>query len=172
MARPPRGVGQMLLTAHDFERENAKNNILSTLGVLPRDIVTIINENDTVATDELNLGDNDQLAARIATLVKAEILILLTDIDGVFNKDPRKHEDATIKRVLSFDELTEEFIESCGGGTSTNGTGGMASKLRAARIASADNIQTFIANGKRPGVLSAIVREEQVGTEIRPRLAA
>lgn len=172
VATPHRITSQMLLTANDLEREDGRRNILDMLEVLPRDIVTIVNENDTVATEELNLGDNDQLAAKIALLVHAEILVLLTDTDGVFDKDPKQHQNARLIHELPFDDLTDAFIESCGAGKSSNGTGGMASKLRAARMASAENIQTFIANGKRPGVLSAIAEGRPVGTEITPRHTA
>lgn len=172
LATPHRTTSQMLLTRHDFDREEGRRNMLDMLKSLPRSIVTIVNENDTVATDELNLGDNDQLAARMALLVRAELLILLTDTDGVFNKDPKQHTDARLIHELPLDQLTEELIASCGVGKSSNGTGGMASKLRAAAMAANGHIQTFIANGKREGVLAAILNEQPVGTEIKPRIAA
>lgn len=168
MAKPQRVTSQMLLTAHDFQRQDGRRNILNMLRVLPRETVTVVNENDTVATEELNLGDNDQLAAQMAILVQARVLILLTDTDGVFDKNPKEHKDGKLINELPLEQLTESFIECCkSGGKSSNGTGGMASKLKAAKTVSEKNIEVFIANGKKAGILSSIIEKEQGGTRIK-----
>ncbi len=167
-AIPSRLVSQMLLTADNFTRDDERNNMLAMLDELSDRAVPVVNENDTVATKELTLGDNDQLAAKIARLVRANLLVLFTDTEGVFNENPKDNPDARLIHELPVEMITEDFIRACGAGKSTNGTGGMASKLDAARIAALAGIPTTIAYGKRPSNLSAIVRGEKVGTRILP----
>lgn len=156
-------VAQLLLTAPDLECEdrhakfNNTMNKLLELGVLP-----IINENDTVATEEIEFGDNDTLAARIAVSVRAELLVLLSDIDGLYTADPRKNTDATLIREVY--EITDE-IAALGGDAGTSlGTGGMQTKLRAARMATDAGCDMIIANGAEPERLYEIFDGTPVGT--------
>ena len=156
-------VGQILLTREDIENEkrcaNFRNTIfrLLELGALP-----IINENDTVATDEIVIGDNDTLAAIVAANVEADLLVLLSDIDGLYTKDPRHNKDAELLAVVP--ELTPEIL-SCGEGKGTSlGTGGMKTKLHAAEIATEAGMDMIIANGAEPMNLYRIIDGEPLGT--------
>ncbi|MBQ8381335.1 MAG: glutamate 5-kinase [Clostridia bacterium] len=156
-------TAQILLTAPDLQVsdrhekfENTAEKLLS-LGVLP-----IINENDTVSTEEIEFGDNDTLAAKVAEGVKAELLILLSDIDGLYSADPKKHPDATmIKEVYRIDESIEALAE--GAGTKL-GTGGMVTKIRAAKIATESGCDMIIMNGNDPELLYTAVSGEGIGT--------
>ena len=156
-------VAQMLLTAPDLKTEdrhakfeNTMNKLLE-FGVLP-----IINENDTVATDEIVFGDNDTLAAMVAVSVKADLLVLMSDIDGLYTADPHKDKDA--KLIERVDELTEEIMSLGGGSGSELGTGGMVTKLRAAKIATEDGCDMIIMNGSYPELLYNIIDNTPVGT--------
>lgn len=162
-ALAPRPVAQLLLSAGDVrDREryvNAKHALEASLrlGAVP-----VVNENDSVATQELKLGDNDTLSAWVAYLVDADALIILTDVDGLYEADPRTHPGA--RRVEVVHDLGR--AEAMAGGTgSSRGTGGMASKLRAARIASDAGIETWIVGGGGAG-LEALARGEAPGTRI------
>ena len=156
-------VAQILLTGEDVENEKRRTNFHNTmfrlleLGALP-----IINENDTVATEEIGIGDNDTLSAFVAVSVGADMLVLLSDIDGLFTADPHKDPNATlIERVDGIDD----YIRSLGGGKgSALGTGGMATKLRAAEIATEGGCDMIIANGADPDCLYAIAEGKPVGT--------
>ena len=156
-------VAQILLTAPDLkceDRHKKFENTVNTLlefGVLP-----IINENDTVATEEIEFGDNDTLAALVAEGVGAELLILLSDIDGLYTGDPKTDPTATlISEVLV---ITPE-IEALGGGAGSElGTGGMLTKLRAAKIATEAGCDMIIANGAYPDLLYSIMDGEKIGT--------
>lgn len=156
-------VGQILLTSYDVENDISHTNFKNTLfklleiGVLP-----IINENDTVATEEIGIGDNDTLAAIVATSVEADLLILLSDIDGLYTSDPHENPDATL--IPTVETLTDEIIKLGGGVGSTLGTGGMATKLRAARICTDAGCDMIIANGSNPEILYSIADGESVGT--------
>ena len=156
-------VAQILLTAPDLKTEdrhakfeNTMNKLLE-FGVLP-----IINENDTVATDEIVFGDNDTLAAMVAVSVKADLLVLMSDIDGLYTADPHKDKDA--KLIERVDELTEEIMSLGGGSGSELGTGGMVTKLRAAKIATQDGCDMIIMNGSYPELLYNIIDNTPVGT--------
>ena len=158
---------QVLLAYDDLQNRrrfvNAKNTLreLLRLGVLP-----IVNENDSVAVDELRVGDNDNLAAHVAVLVDADILIILSDIDGLFDADPRQSPNAhLISHVETLDAAVFAFA---GGSGSTVGTGGMRTKLEAASKASARGIATVIANGRRAEVLEQLGRGECPGTLFKP----
>ena len=130
-------------------------------------MVPIINENDTVATDELKFGDNDNLAALICNLVGADLLVLLTDIDGLFDQDPREHPDA---RLLHQVETINAGIERAAGKRpGALGRGGMVSKLQAAKKAGAAGLPTLIANGLTPGILEKIFTGHEVGTLFLPQ---
>ena len=142
-------VAQLLITAPDIEeggvrKQNFHNTLarLLELGALP-----VINENDTISTEEFGIGDNDTLSAIVAVTIQADLLILLSDIDGLFDGDPRKNPDA---KLIDTVEKIDEHIISLGGGSGSNlGTGGMATKLRAAQMATAAGCEMVIANGQK-----------------------
>lgn len=163
-------VAQILITGEDIEHSERKVNFentmcrLLTLGAIP-----IINENDSIATDEIVIGDNDTLGAIVATAINADLLILLSDIDGLFTADPRKDKNAVLLSRVT--EITSEIEEMTGGAGSTFGTGGMATKIKAAKIATDAGIDMIIANGKEPKVLYDIVEGKPVGTRFISRKA-
>lgn len=155
---------QILMTKNtivdDLNRYNAHNTFsqLLKMGVIP-----IVNENDTVATYEIEIGDNDTLSAIVAALVHADLLILLSDIDGLYTDDPRKNPDAVF--IPQVDKLTEELLAMGKGSTGSNvGTGGMNTKLQAARIATSSGVDMVIANSKDIGVLHRILEGREEGT--------
>ncbi len=156
-------VAQLLITAPDIEDSVRGDNFKSTilrlieLGALP-----IINENDTVATEEIAVGDNDTLSALVAKSCNADILVLLTDIDGLYTSDPREDKNARLIEKVS--EITPEIIKVAGGKGSSLGTGGMVTKLHAAQICMKNNIDMIIANGARPEVLYDILDGKNAGT--------
>ena len=156
-------VAQILLTADDLRTPERHTNFENTMKrLLEMQVLPIINENDTVATEEIGIGDNDTLSAFVAVSVGADILVLLSDIDGLFTADPHKDPTATlIERV----DRIDEYILSLGGGKgSALGTGGMATKLRAAEIATEGGCDMIIANGADPDLLYAIAEGKSVGT--------
>ena len=156
-------VAQILLTSADFESqirfENFKNtmNRLLELGAIP-----IVNENDTVATDEIVIGDNDTLAAMVSVAIHADLLVLLSDIDGLYTADPHKSSDA--KLIDTVEEITPEIIALAGGKGSELGTGGMTTKLKAAKIVTESGTDMVIANGDDPDILYDIVDGKDIGT--------
>ena len=156
-------TAQILLSGSDFEKDESHINIKNTLNRLfEMNVIPIINENDTVATNEISIGDNDTLAAVVAESVNADLLVLFTDIDGLYTADPRK--DSNAKLLSKVEDLTDEII-SLGEGNGTKlGTGGMKTKLCAAKIATDAGIDMVIANGKDPKKLQNIVNGESVGT--------
>ena len=156
-------VAQILLTGEDVENEKRRTNFHNTmfrlleLGALP-----IINENDTVATDEIVIGDNDTLGAIVAKNIDADLLVLLSDIDGLYTADPRKNADAKLIPVV--ESLTPEILALAEGKGSDLGTGGMKTKLRAAQIATEVGMDMIIANGADPMILYKIIDGEPFGT--------
>ncbi len=161
-------VAQILLTHDDLAARsrflNARNTLFTLLqwGVLP-----IINENDTVATDELKFGDNDNLAALICNLVEADLLILLTNTDGLYARDPREDPDAPL---LTLVETTDpQLAKAAGRRPSAMGRGGMVSKIQAVKKAAGLGIPSLIANGLTPGILAAIFAGKEVGTLCLPQ---
>ena len=156
-------VAQILLTGEDVEhserRENFENTMerLLELGSLP-----IINENDTVATAEIKVGDNDTLGAIVARCVKADLLVLLSDIEGLYTADPRK--DSSAKLIPVVEEVTPEIEALAGGVGSGLATGGMATKLRAAKMVAEVGCDMIITNGEHPEVLYDIAEGKAVGT--------
>jgi glutamate 5-kinase len=136
---------QCLLSYSDFEKEESKTNITNTINVLVNNnYIPIINENDTVATDEIKFGDNDKLAALTASLLKVDLLIIATNTNGIYTKASIKNgTPETIKEVTDFDYLTSEVVNS----KSSHGSGGMQSKIEAAKVAKKANIETWIVNG-------------------------
>ena len=156
-------VGQILITGEDFEVENRRINLENTLfRLLELGAIPVINENDTIATDEISVGDNDTLSAMVASAVKTDLLILLSDIDGLYTADP--HTDKNARFISEVPEITPE-IEALGGGSVSGlGTGGMSTKLKAARMAFENGFDMVIANGVNPEALYDIVDGKRVGT--------
>jgi glutamate 5-kinase len=163
------GVAQILLTRPDFTRRKRINNAMMTMEELfRRRIIPIVNENDTVSVDELKFGDNDMLSALTANLVKAERLIIVTDTDGLYTGDPRK--DPHASRIDRVEEINERIIHYAGGAGSAVGTGGMRSKIEAARIAVRGGIPVFIGKVSEPGDLKLAVGGLGKGTYFDTRL--
>ncbi|MBB6449407.1 glutamate 5-kinase [Geomicrobium halophilum] len=158
------GVAQLLLTRESFQQEHQYNNAYATLQeLLKRRIIPIINENDSIAVEELTFGDNDWLASLVAGLIKADTLILLTDVNGVYDRAP-KHPNA--HKMERIENVSSELLSQAGSQQSTFGTGGMRSKLEAARNAQSFGIETFIGKGDDLIALKAIIRGEGDGTYI------
>lgn len=159
-----RKVAQILLTREDFSDRkryiNSKNTIsaLISFGIIP-----IINENDTVATEEIRFGDNDHLASLVAGLVGAERFVILSDVDGLFSRDPRVDASATL--ISSVDEITPGIERIAGGAGTVVGTGGMYSKVLAAKRAVYNGITVNIINGKKPGTIISLLKGSHAGTE-------
>ncbi len=156
-------VAQVLIIADDLKSQERSQHFGNTmerllqLGALP-----VINENDTVATEELSSSDNDTLSAKVAAAVGADLLILLSDIDGLYSADP--HIDANAKLIPVVEEITQEICCIAGGSVSGLGTGGMATKVNAAKICVANGVDMVIANGSAPEILYDIVDGKNVGT--------
>lgn len=163
-------VAQILITGDDVEHENRRHNFENTvLRLLQLGVLPIINENDTISTDEIVIGDNDTLGAIVAKAVNADLFILLSDIDGLFTADPHKDENAQLISVV--EEITPEIEKMTGGAGSKLGTGGMTTKLKAAVTANAAGIDMVIANGKNPKLLYDIVDGKSVGTKFLAKKA-
>lgn len=163
-----RKVAQVLLTRDDFSERvrylNSRNTIITLLsyGVIP-----IINENDTVSTDEIKFGDNDQLAALVSGFIDAERLIILSDVKGLYSSDPTKNPEAKIIPFVS--EITPEFEAMAGGAGSIVGTGGMYSKILAAKKAVSYGITVNIISGKKSGLIASLLKGVHHGTEFKPQ---
>ena len=156
-------VAQILITAADIRSEERHRNFSATMErLLEMGVIPIINENDTVATDELGIGDNDTLAAIVAESTKADLLVLLSDIDGLFTADPHTNPDA--ERIRDVYELTDEVMALGGGSGSALGTGGMRTKLGAARLCMDCGCDMIIANGACPTVLYDLLEGKDAGT--------
>ncbi len=157
-------VAQILLTGLDLEDPTRYHNIKNTMTrLLELNVLPIINENDTVNTDEISVGDNDTLGAIVAVSMHADLLVLLSDIDGLYTADP--HKDSSAKLIDTIDDITPE-IESLGGRSRSGlGTGGMATKLSAAKRCIARGTDVIIANGSSPSVLYDVVEGKAVGTK-------
>lgn len=159
-------TAQILLTAGDFDSRPRYLNVRNTiLTLFEWDVLPIINENDTVSVAEIKFGDNDHLAAMVTNLLQAPLLILLTVVDGLYAGDPR---DPAAPKLDTVPEIDAAVMNLAGGGASSLGTGGMRSKLRAARLATAAGESVIMANGTNPGVLDAIFAAEPVGTLFLP----
>ncbi len=166
-------LAQVLLTRTDLADRrrylNARNTLTALLshGALP-----IINENDTVATEEIRVGDNDNLSALVANVVEADMLILLTDQSGLFTADPRSNPDAKLVEEINTPEIPQEIWEAASGSGTKLGTGGMVTKLQAADLARRSGTTVVIAQGTEPNVLSRLANGEQVGTRFAPVISA
>ena len=160
-------VAQILLTHADLRNRGRYLNARNTLQtLLAYGVIPIINENDTVAVDEIRFGDNDSLSAMVCNLIDADTLIILTDIDGLYSADPRLDPDAALIPEV---ETLDRRIETLAGRTThATGRGGMYSKIQAAKIAGASGIHTYIANGLRPGIIQQVLDGEALCTHIHP----
>lgn len=156
-------VAQILLTGSDVRDEGRSQNLRNTMDKLfEMNALPVINENDTVSTEEIGVGDNDTLAAIVSVEAKADLLILLSDIDGLYSADPKK--DPSAKIISRVEELTDEIMALGGEAGSSLGTGGMQTKLNAARICMNNGIDMIITNGAYPEVLYDIEAGQAVGT--------
>lgn len=156
-------VAQILLTYDVIQEEEKNRNAHNAFAkLLEMKAIPIVNENDSVATDEIEIGDNDRLSAMVATLCQAELLVLLSDIDGMFTADPKK--DPNAKRLSVIDTINEDIERAASGAGSAFGTGGMVTKIMAAKICDEAGIDTMIANGDQPEILFDIIDGKDVGT--------
>ena len=161
-------IGQLLITRSDFEngerRANLSNSFekLFEFGAIP-----VINENDSIAVEEIVFGDNDTLSAMVAKLVNADALIILSDIDGLYSGNPREDESAYLIPVV--EEITDELMSIAGTKGSTRGTGGMVTKLHAAQIAMDAGIDTVVMNGAQPEDIYRLLDGRQIGTYFKAK---
>ena len=159
-------VAQILLTGDDIQDEERRTNFQNTLyRLLELKALPVINENDTIATREIAVGDNDTLGAIVASCARADLLVLMTDIDGLYPADPKSDPGAEL--IQTVDELTPEILALAGDKGSDLATGGMVTKLHAAEIALAAGVEMVICNGSAPGCLYDIVEGKPVGTRFR-----
>ncbi len=157
-------VAQMLLTWEDFDHENRLRNLRSTLErLLQLGAIPIVNENDSIAIEEYSLGDNDTLAALVAQCIHADLVVLLSDIDGLFTADP--HSDPNARLIPVVEEITPEIERLAGGAGSSLGTGGMLTKVIAAKRATNAGVDMIITNGAHAEVLYDILEGKPVGTK-------
>ena len=164
-------VAQLLITGEDVASEKRHRNFSNTLNrLLELGALPIINENDTVATEEIVIGDNDTLAAIVAKSVDAQLLVLLSDIDGLYDADP--HHNPQARLIPEVDTLSEQILALAGGKGSALGTGGMVTKLRAAAISTAAGCEMVIANGRDPQILYGIAEGKRIGTRFLAKKGA
>jgi len=155
-------VGQVLLTKDVVTNEKMHKNAVNTfVRLLKYGVIPIVNENDTVSTDEIEFGDNDTLSAYVANIVKADLLVLLTDIDGLYDRNPA---DDGAKLISEVAEITDTIRNMAGGAGSKLGTGGMETKIIAAEIATASGTETLILSGEKPSLLYEALEGAEVGT--------
>jgi len=160
-------TAQVLLTGEDLASRQRFLNARSTLdALLGFGIIPIINENDTVVVDEIKFGDNDNLSALVTNVAEAHLLLILTDIEGLYSADPNTHPEATYIPLVKV--ITREVERAAGGAGSALGTGGMATKVAAAKKAGKNGVATIMVSGKRDGIISAAMRGEDVGTLFLP----
>jgi glutamate 5-kinase len=163
-------VAQVLLTREDIGNRGRYLNARDTLSTLiDRRIVPIINENDTTATHEIRVGDNDNLSAMVATLLEADLLVILTDQPGLFTADPRHNADAQL--ISAITRIDDETWALAGEAGTALGTGGMVTKIQAAQLASRSGVTTIIASGKQHDALERLARGEAVGTRFEPTIS-
>ena len=156
-------VAQILLTGEDLREDKRHTNFINTIfRLLELGVIPIINENDTIATEEVSVGDNDTLGALVAESIQADLLVILSDIDGLYSADPRL--DPTAELIPVVRELTPEILAFAGGEGSSFGTGGMTTKLSAAAICMKAGTDMIILNGTQPEILYEIIDGKPVGT--------
>ncbi len=159
-------VAQILITKEDIADAERKNHFENTIfRLLEIGAMPIINENDTVSTAEISVGDNDTLAAHASVCAKANLLVLISDIDGMYSSDPRR--DANAKLIPIVNKIDENIIQLAGGAGSALGTGGMATKIKAADICLKNGIDMLIINGNNPAALYGAINGEDVGTRFK-----
>jgi len=154
-------IGQVLLSKDDFSKSKC-DHTRDTFNCLLQHIIPIVNENDTMATQETRIGDNDNLAALVANLIQADTIILLTDQEGLYTADPRFNPDAKLISIVKY--IDETIVAFATGSSTSVGTGGMATKIEAAQMASRAGIRTIIASSTLPNVLIDLVEGKQIGT--------
>lgn len=160
-------VAQILLTRDDLSQRGRYLNARDTLMTLiEHRIIPIINENDTIATEEIRVGDNDNLSALVASILDADLLIILTDQPGVFTDDPRKNPQAAL--IQTIEHISDDLFLLAGGAGTTMGTGGMFTKIQAAQVATRSGVKTVIASGSEPDVITRLADGELIGTHILP----
>ena len=158
-------TAQVLLTWDDLSNRERYLNARDTLGTLiEHNIIPIVNENDTIATQEIRVGDNDNLSAMVASLVDADLLIILTDQPGIYTADPRVDPQAALIEDIA--QISDDLFALAGGAGSSSGTGGMVTKLQAAQVASRSGIQTIIASGSESDIIRRLAAGEKIGTHI------
>ena len=156
-------IGQLLITKSDVENDERRNNLINAFNtMLEYGAIPIVNENDSVAVEEIVYGDNDSLSAIVAKLIGADALVILTDIDGLFDGNPQENPDARLIPVV--DEITSEIKALAGDAGSNRGTGGMITKLNAAEITTSAGIDTFIMSGTDPREIYKLIDGHQTGT--------
>ena len=161
-------IAQILLNAEDIQQEEKKENLINTFdALLEMGIIPVVNENDSVSYTEIEseerlFGDNDMLSAVVAVLCRAQKLVILSDINGLYDSDPRLHPNARLIRRI--DQIDQHIYAIAGGAGSRRGTGGMRTKLQAATLATSQGIDTIITNGKNPQSLYDIIKGETAGT--------
>jgi glutamate 5-kinase len=166
-------VAQVMLTRNDLSSRTGYLNSRNTLeALIASRLVPIVNENDTVATEEIRVGDNDNLSAMVATLIEANLLVLLTDQQGLFTGDPRKYPDAQLIPEITGPDIPEEIWRAAGKSANGLGTGGMLTKLQAADLARRSGAEVVIARGSEADVLLRISEGEQIGTHFKPAATA
>lgn len=156
-------TGQLLVTKDDFDDEERHRNLHNSfMKLFEYGAIPVINENDSVAVDEIVFGDNDSLSAHVAKIVDADLLVILTDIDGLFNANPREDENAVL--IHCVEEITDETLAIAGGSGTSRGTGGMITKIHAAQIATEAGINTVVMNGSDPEEIYKLLDGRQIGT--------
>ena len=156
-------VGQILLTREEINFKDRRNNIINTLAkLLDYNAIPIVNENDSISVEEIEFGDNDTLSAVVAELVCADLLVILSDIEGLYNADPKTNTNAKLISVV--EDIDTNIEKSAGGAGTDRGIGGMITKLRAAKIANGTGTDMVIANGKDPHIIRDIIDGKNIGT--------
>ena len=156
-------IGQLLVTRSDFENEERHTNLHNSfMKLFEYGAIPVVNENDSVAVEEIVFGDNDSLSAHVAKIVDADLLVILTDIDGLFSANPREDENAVL--IHNVDKIDDEILALAGGSGTNRGTGGMITKLHAAQIATDAGIDTVVMNGSDPEELYKLLDGRQTGT--------
>ncbi len=157
---------QILLTKDVFTSNERLFNVTNTFEALFKmNVIPVVNENDTVAFDEIVFGDNDTLSAMVAKVIKADGLIIFSDIEGLYDKNPKLYDDARL--ISHVNNIDEEIIKMAGGSTSDVGTGGMITKILAAKLIIEDNIETIITDGSNPKIIYDILEGKNVGTSFK-----
>ena len=159
-------IGQLLVTRSDFENDERHTNLHNSfMKLFEYGAIPVVNENDSVAVEEIVFGDNDSLSAHVAKIVDADLLVILTDIDGLFSANPRENENAVL--IHNVDKIDDEILALAGGSGTSRGTGGMITKLHAAQIATEAGIDTVVMNGSDPEELYKLLDGRQTGTLFR-----